>query len=124
MEKEPTLAEIQKQWHGTLKSYIIGFVISIILTFIAFFLVYERLFSGYALIYTIVGLGIAQAIAQLIFFLHVGQEAKPRWETFIFLIMVLLLLIIAIGSMWIMFDLDKRVMTEMPSGSSKEMHHD
>ena len=32
----------------------------------------------------IVALALLQAIVQLLFFLHVGQEAKPRWETLVF----------------------------------------
>ena len=49
-----------------------------------------------------------------------GQEAKPRWETLIFCFMVLILLIIVIGSLWIMNDLNERVMPEM----TREMSHD
>ena len=54
-----------------------------------------------------------QAIVQLIFFLHIGQEAKPHWETVVFCFTVLVLLIIVIGSLWIMYDLDYRLMPRM-----------
>lgn len=114
------LKEIQKEWHGTLKSYLIGFFSSLILTAISFSLVITGALAGHSLIYTLIGLAGIQAIVQLLFFLHVGQEAKPRWETFIFCFTVLVLLIIIIGSLWIMNDLNERVMPEM----SKEMSHD
>lgn len=120
MSHELSLTEIKKEWHGSLKAYVIGFFVSLILTLISFSLVITKTLSGYHLIYTIVGLALVQAIVQLLFFLHVGQEAKPRWETLVFYFMVLVLFIIAIGTLWIMSDLNDRVMSEM----TKEMSHD
>lgn len=113
MTQDPTLQEIQNEWHGTLKSYLIGFTICIVLTGLSFFLVLTKFFPDPYLIYLVVGLALIQAIAQLIFFLHVGQEAKPCWETLIFCFMVTVLLIIAGGSLWIMHDLNDRVMSDM-----------
>ncbi len=113
MTTDLTLKEIQKEWHGTLKSYVIGFLASILLTGISFFLVISKLLSGKILIYTLIGLAITQALVQSLFFLHVGQEDKPRWETLMFCFMVLILLIIAIGSLWIMYDLNDRLMSDM-----------
>jgi cytochrome o ubiquinol oxidase operon protein cyoD len=110
MQEHDLLSEIQKKWHGSLKSYIIGFCISLLLTAIAFSLVGFRLMRGDAAIFSIVGLGILQAIAQMLFFLHIGKESKPRWETLLFLFMVLILVIIVIGSLWIMYDLNHRTM--------------
>lgn len=117
MTTDLSLKEIKKEWHGSLKSYAIGFTASLLLTGLSFFLVMTRQFQEQILIYTIVGLGVTQAIIQLLFFLHLGQEAKPRWETLVFYFMVLVLFIIAIGSLWIMHDLNDRVMSNM----TKEM---
>jgi len=113
MSEELSLNEIKKEWHGTLKAYVIGFLASLILTAISFSIVITKQLSGTALVFTIVGLALIQAIFQLLFFLHVGQEAKPRWETVVFFFMVLVLFIVALGSLWIMSDLNDRVMTNM-----------
>jgi len=96
--------------HGTYKSYIIGFVISLILTLTSFFLVIERMIDGWALIYIICTLGFIQAIIQLLFFLHMGQEEKPHWDVLVFSFMVLVVLIVVVGSIWIMDNLDYRMM--------------
>lgn len=120
MEMELNLGEMKKEWHGSLKAYIIGFTASILLTAISFLLVITKVIVGPHLAYALVALAIVQAIVQLLFFLHVGQEAKPRWETLIFTFMTLILFIIAIGSLWIMNDLDERVMSNM----RVEMPHD
>lgn len=107
-----SLKEIKKEWHGTLKSYVIGFLASIILTALSFFLVSSKLLSGHILIYTITGLALVQSIFQLLFFLHLGQEDKPQWETVIFYFMVMVLLIVVIGTLWIMYNLNDRVMLD------------
>lgn len=120
MTEELSLKETQSEYHGTLKSYAIGFISSLILTGIAFLLVSERLLTGDLLIYSIIALALIQAAVQLLCFLHLGQEAKPRWETFIFFSMMLVLLIIVGGTLWIMHDLRIRVMSPM----SMEMTHD
>lgn len=120
MHEELSLQQIQEEYHGTLMSYVIGFIASILLTAASFFLVISRMLSGQALIYTIVGLALVQATFQLLFFLHLGKEAKPRWESVVFYFMLLVLLIIAIGSLWIMYDLNDRVMSNM----TMEMSHD
>ncbi len=115
-----SLQELQKEWHGTAKSYLVGFCASILLTVLSFLLVLMEWLTGATLIYTLVSLALLQAVTQLLFFLHVGQEAKPRWETLVFCFMVIVLLIIAGGSLWIISDLDDRVMSDM----KKEMAHD
>ncbi|MDR3623612.1 MAG: cytochrome o ubiquinol oxidase subunit IV [Chlamydiales bacterium] len=113
MDEHLSLAETQKKWHGSLKSYLIGFSLSILFTATAYLLVMAHLMTGKGLLFALVSLAIAQAISQLLFFLHVGEEAKPRWELLVCLFMIMVLLIIAFGSLWIMYDLNDRVMGGM-----------
>ena len=122
MSAELTLQEVKKEWHGSVRAYVIGFIASLLLTCIAFSLVGFKLLPEHVLIHTLTGLALVQAAFQLLFFLHVGQEAKPRWETLTFCFMMLVLLIVAVGSLWIMFDLNNRVMMDMDM--TKEMPHD
>lgn len=107
---ELSLQEMKKEWHGTLRAYLIGLVLSLILTSTSFLLVWLRPFSNGAIFYTIVALAVVQAIVQLLFFLHLGQEAKPRWETVVFTFVSTILLAVVVGSLWIMYDLDMRMM--------------
>lgn len=113
MQHDLSLKEIKNEYHGTLKSYVIGFITSLVLTGISFSLVTYRLLSGYTLIYSLVALALTQAIFQLLFFLHLGREPKPKWETAIFFFMLLILFIIVLGSLWVMNDLNERMMPDM-----------
>jgi len=113
MHDNLSLNDIKKEYHGSLKSYVIGFLLSLIFTLISFALVVYEVLPRQTLIYTLPTLAFVQAIIQLIFFLHLGKEEKPKWESLVFYFMVLVLLIIVLGSLWIMHDLDIRTMQFM-----------
>jgi len=113
MHDEMSLKEIQKEWHGSYRAYAIGFIGSLLFTLLSFFLVLSQTLIGAPLVYTLSGLSLTQAILQFVFFLHVGQEPKPKWETVLFAFMILVLLIIVLGTLWIMHDLNDRVMVGM-----------
>lgn len=98
---------------GAFTSYLIGFLLSILLTLAAYFIVVEHVFSSRALVSTIIGLGIVQMLIQLLFFLHLGQEPKPYWNCQLFLFMLTILIILVIGSLWIMENLKYNVMPNM-----------
>lgn len=98
---------------GVFKSYLIGFLLSILLTLVAYFIVVEHVFSSGILVSTIIGLGIVQMFIQLLFFLHLGQEPKPYWNSQLFLFMLTILVILVIGSLWIMENLKYNVMSNM-----------
>ena len=120
MQTDLSLKEMKKEWHGSVKAYAIGFTASLLLTSASFLLVITNTLTGRTLEWTLVALAMAQAVFQLLFFLHVGQEAKPKWETVVFAFMLLLLSIVAVGSLWVMDDLKERVMSDM----TMEMPHD
>lgn len=101
-----------KYHKGLLKSYVIGFLLSIILTFAAYVPVSmnvssdHKVHSHLLLIVFIVTLAFIQMIVQLLFFLHLGQEAKPRWKSFMFVSFISVVLIVVIASIWIMTHLN------------------
>ncbi len=96
----------------TLKAYTLGFVLSILLTLAAYFIVANHLLSGSMATITIVVLAFIQLWVQLIFFLHLGQESKPRWNLSMFLATSSLILIVVIGSLWIMHHLNYNMMPD------------
>ncbi len=89
-----------------LASYVTGFVLSLVLTGVAYVSVVYHLFSIEVLLPLIIGLAVIQFVVQVIFFLHLGRERKPRWQLVTFLFMLLVLFILVIGSLWIMNNLN------------------
>lgn len=99
--------------HGTYKSYIVGFILSIILTVIPYMIVVQHLLPYHIMIIAIVILGVMQLLVQLVFFLHLGAESKPRWNLMAFMFAILVVAILVIGTMWIMYNLDYNMMEHM-----------
>lgn len=94
----------------SLKAYTWAYLSCIALTLVAYFLVEEKLYSGTAMVLTLIALATAQTIIQLIFFLYLGKERKPRLNLITFWFMALVLVVIVGGSLWIMYSLNHRVM--------------
>lgn len=96
--------------HGTTKSYIIGFILSIIFTIIPYKLVVDHMLSGSNLVIAVVLFAIAQLFVQLVFFLHLSTKSDSRWNTLTFVFTVVVLLILVVGSLWIMWNLNYNMM--------------
>lgn len=99
----------------TIKPYIIGFALSIVLTLLAFFVVSQHvtsaMFSYEAVIIIILCLAVAQLFVQLFFFLHMGKEKGPKWNLAVFISFISLILMIVIASLWIMYHLNYNMMS-------------
>ena len=110
MSHDPLMEPPQAVEYGNLKSYLLGFVLSIILTFAAYFLVVWRLLTGLALDLSVALLALVQAYVQLVLFLNLTREPKPRWNIVVFLFMALIVVILVFGSIWIMNNLNYNLM--------------
>ena len=92
-----------------LKNYLIGYGVSLALTLTAYLSVYHHLASTNVLVVLVAVLAISQFLVQIFFFLHLGKETKPRWRLYVFILMVTIVLILVIGSIWIIDNLNSRM---------------
>ena len=60
--------------------YLAGFGTALALTAIAFWLASSHALTGSSLVVALMGLASIQLIVQLVCFLHVAQEDRPRWN--------------------------------------------
>jgi len=95
--------------HGTFKTYLSGYILSVWLTVTAYLLVVHHNISSGFLIAWVVGLALTQFIVQLVFFFQLGKGPKPHWNLFVFLFMIMVVLILVFGSLWIMSNLNYRM---------------
>ncbi|MBI2811727.1 MAG: cytochrome o ubiquinol oxidase subunit IV [Candidatus Melainabacteria bacterium] len=107
------MIDVHHGWNKSYKPQCIGFVLSLILTFAAHRVVENHHLSNMLLIGSVIGFAVTQALLQLIFFLHLGLESKPHWNTITFLFVVLVIVIVIGGSLWIMNNLDYNLMPPM-----------
>ncbi|MDB5177926.1 MAG: cyoD [Candidatus Saccharibacteria bacterium] len=100
----------QTEQRNMLIKYTLGFLISLTLTLTAYVLVSGQAFSGTALVIILGGLALIQMLVQLVFFLHVSDESRPRFRLLSFSFMAMVLVIVVGGSLWIMYHLNYNMM--------------
>lgn len=104
----------------TLKRYTIGFVLSLLLTFAAYFDV--RLHPNMNTLLVVLGvLAVTQMAVQLVFFLHLGEEVRPRYRLASFGFMLLILVVVVTGSLWVMSHLNNNMMHMTPDQKTNYM---
>ncbi|MFC5701523.1 cytochrome o ubiquinol oxidase subunit IV [Cohnella faecalis] len=94
--------EDEHEAHGSLKSYVIGFLFSLILTIIPLVLVLNDWVEGTAAYVVLIGSAVLQFVVQLFFFMHLKEEKKPRYNLMVLIFGLVILVTIVGGSMWIM----------------------
>jgi cytochrome o ubiquinol oxidase operon protein cyoD len=101
--------------HGTFRSYVTGFVLSVILTAIPFWLVMgDVLEDTLRTSIVIMALAAVQIVVHMIYFLHMNTKSEGGW-TFLALAFTLTLVVITlVGSIWVMYHLDQNMMPMSP----------
>ncbi|MHA6482044.1 cytochrome o ubiquinol oxidase subunit IV [Paenibacillus sp. strain BS8-2] len=87
---------------GSLKSYVIGFILSILLTIIPLVVVMNEMFSKQVNTIIILVMAILQFAVQLLFFMHIRDEEKPRFNLIALIFGLVIMMTIVAGSIWIM----------------------
>lgn len=95
---------------GSLKSYLTGFVLALILTAIPFALVMRGTWSAAATLAAIFVAGIAQILVHLHYFLHLDTTSAARWNVLAMIFTLLIMILFVGGTLWIMWTLNYRMM--------------
>ncbi|MCY9594098.1 cytochrome o ubiquinol oxidase subunit IV [Paenibacillus chitinolyticus] len=88
--------------HGSLKSYVIGFLLSIVLTIIPLVVILNKMVTGKAAILVLLITAVLQFAVQLLFFMHLTDEKGPRYNLLTLILGLVILTTIVAGSIWIM----------------------
>lgn len=107
-----------KSEHGTMKSYVTGFLLSLVFTFIPYYLVVSQAITGNLLLAVILIFAVIQMIIQLTFFLHLGRGPQPNWNLFFLISTVGIILVIVGGSIMIINNLHYNM---LPSDQTKKL---
>ncbi len=95
---------------GSLKSYLTGFALSLILTAIPFALVMSGTLSSSAILAGIFSAGIVQILVHLHYFLHLDTSSAARWNVLAMIFTLLIMVLFVGGTLWIMYTLNYRMM--------------
>ncbi|WP_434354303.1 cytochrome o ubiquinol oxidase subunit IV [Psychrobacter sp. HD31] len=87
--------------HGSVKEYVTGLILSIVLTVVPFGMVMTGAASGAVAIAVIMLCAIAQLLVQAIFFLHMNSSSEQSWNVSTGIYTLFIFVVVIIGSMWI-----------------------
>jgi len=96
---------------STFKGYMVGFILSVILTVIPFWMVMDRSISdpGTLGLVLLVIAGV-QVVVHMIYFLHMTPSAEGGWTMLALLFTAVILVIVLAGSVWVMYHMNINMM--------------
>ena len=96
--------------HGSLKDYTIGFLLSVVLTAIPFWLVMTMPLSNGVTAAIILGFAAVQMIVHMVYFLHLNGKLEGGWTMTALIFTIILVVIMMSGSLWVMYHLNTNMM--------------
>lgn len=97
--------------HGTLKTYLTGFGLSVVLTAIPFWLVMNgTLESKQATGFIIMAFAVVQIVVHMIYFLHMNTKSESGWIMMALVFTIIVVVITLSGSLWVMYHLNANMM--------------
>jgi cytochrome o ubiquinol oxidase operon protein cyoD len=101
--------------HSTYKGYLTGFVLSVILTAVPFWLVMDHVLSSTAgTAVAILSIGAIQIFVHMVYFLHLDTRSEGGWSMMALIFTLILVIITLSGSIWVMYHLNANMMPMTP----------
>ncbi|QWF19513.1 cytochrome o ubiquinol oxidase subunit IV [Lysobacter capsici] len=98
-------------YHGTVGGYAIGFVLSLILTAIPFWLVMAKVIpSSGTTAFVVLAFAVVQIVVHMIYFLHMNTKSEGGWNMLALIFTLVLVVIMLAGSLWVMHHLNTNMM--------------
>ncbi|AVS74853.1 cytochrome o ubiquinol oxidase subunit IV [Paracidovorax cattleyae] len=107
--------------HSTLSGYMVGFVLSIILTAIPFWLVMAKVISDRSTAVLVLGaFAVVQILVHMVCFLHMNGKVEGGWTMLSTIFTVVFVAIAIAGTLWVMFHMNTNMMPEhnMPASTA------
>lgn len=109
-------------FHVSFKGYAIGFVLSVILTAIPFWLVMGKVLPTPKLTgLVILGFAAVQMVVHMIYFLHMNAKVEQGWSLLALLFTGALVVIMLSGSVWVMYHMNANMMPTPDPAAMRNM---
>lgn len=97
--------------HSTFGGYMTGFVLSIILTAIPFWLVMAKVFDKPSTTaFVVLGFAAVQIVVHMVYFLHMNTKSEGGWTLLALIFTIMVVVIMLAGSLWVMYHLNHNMM--------------
>jgi cytochrome o ubiquinol oxidase operon protein cyoD len=96
--------------HGSFKTYMIGFLLSVVLTAIPFWLVMSEALAPQTTGLIITAFAVVQIVVHMVFFLHMNHKSEGGWNMLALIFTIVIVVIAVAGSVWVMYHLNVNMM--------------
>ena len=105
--------------HSSLRDYTIGFVLSVVLTAIPFWLVMAKVIADRnTAVLVLGGFAVVQILVHMVYFLHMNGKVESGWTLLSTIFTVVFVAITIAGTLWVMFHMNANMMPEHPAPSA------
>ena len=109
--------------HSTFSGYMVGFVLSIILTAIPFWLVMSKVIADRnTAVLVLGGFAVVQILVHMVCFLHMNGKVEGGWTMLSTIFTVVFVAIAIAGTLWVMFHMNANMMPEHPQVPASAQH--
>lgn len=104
--------------HASRRTYLVGFLLSVVLTALPFWMVMRGGFDPTLTVVAIMAAAVAQILVHTVCFLHVNTSSEGGWTLLAYIFTAVLVLIVISGSLWIMYHLNANMMLSTAAAES------
>ncbi|MDM0083244.1 cytochrome o ubiquinol oxidase subunit IV [Variovorax sp. J31P179] len=106
--------------HATVKGYLTGFILSVILTAIPFWIVMGNVFDkSSTTAFVILAFAAVQMVVHMIYFLHMNAKSEHGWTMLALIFTVVVVVITLSGSLWVMYHMNHNMMPGLMNETHK-----
>ena len=97
--------------HGSLRGYVTGFLLSVVLTASPFWLVMNDVLGNATLTAIVIRIfaGV-QIVVHMVYFLHMNSRSEGGWNMMALIFTIIIVAIALSGSLWVMYHLNANMM--------------
>lgn len=98
-------------YHATVEGYLVGFLLSVLLTAIPFWLVMGHVIPSPRLTgFVILAFAAVQMVVHMVYFLHMNAKVEGGWSLLALTFTGALVVIMLAGSIWVMYHMNTNMM--------------
>lgn len=98
-------------YHASYRGYVVGFLLSVVLTAIPFWLVMGKVLPSPTVTSAVIlAFAAVQVVVHMVYFLHLNAKIEQGWSLLALIFTGVLVVIMMAGSIWVMHHLNTKMM--------------
>ena len=111
--------------HSSLREYLIGFGLSVVLTAIPFWLIMAKVITDRSTGILVLGaFALVQMLVHMVYFLHMNGRLHGGWTMLSTIFTVIFLGIAIVGTLWVMYNMNAHMMPQHTTPNPPELSNE